>query len=401
VANILILGKYYFPYEGGIEQNTRMVAESLATRHSVTALVNAHDPSLSSDEIVNGVRVLRKKVNITIQSQPISLFLLKDIRLRDYDLIHFHAPNPFASILLLISLSLLGIRAKIIITHHMDIYGRQFLRSLVIPFYHALVKMSDLVLVTSRKNAVVSRDLPAYASISVIPLSIRPSNYAPTEAERRSAKAWAAALTGGAPAIGFLGRHARYKGLKVLIEAMAQLPKAHVLIGGDGSYRAEAEGVAQRLNITDRVHFLGRVDETERRRLLCAIDVFAFPSTENTEAFGVALLEAMACGTPVVASDLPTGVTDVAIHEDTALLAIPGSPDSLAIQLQRLLDNESLRQAIAKRGTAHLIATMTDEVVSQQILALIDGVLARPNRRVSPSTSVPPVDDAQAFVSRP
>src|SRR5690606_7166741 len=97
-----------------------------------------------------------------------------------------------------------------------------------------------------------------------------------------------------------------------------------------GPFREPCMQLAAELGVADRVHFPGALSAAEKSRLLLAIDVFAFPSTEITEAFGVSQLEAMLHGTAVVASNLPTGVTDVAIDEVTALLAEPGNADQLA-----------------------------------------------------------------------
>jgi rhamnosyl/mannosyltransferase len=80
------------------------------------------------------------------------------------------------------------------------------------------------------------------------------------------------------------------------------------------------------------------------RILLHAADVFAFPSIDRCEAFGIAQLEAMACGKPVVASDLATGVRLVNQHEVTGLLVRPGDPDALSQALNRLLGEPALRE---------------------------------------------------------
>jgi rhamnosyl/mannosyltransferase len=375
MARILIVGKYYHPFEGGIEANTLSIAELLAKSHQVTALVNAHSPEVRSERI-NGVDVIRKKRDLHIKSQPVSFGFFGGVRLQDYDVIHFHAPNPYASVLLSLKMALSGARTPLVITHHMDIFGRKALRALTMGFYLRLARQARAVIVTSKKNAAVSADLPKGLEPAVIPLGIAPANYPITDDLRREGKAWLQGLVGDAPAIGFLGRHARYKGLDVLLNALLQLPGAHAVIAGDGPYRASAEALAKELGLEARAHFLGKIDDRTKLKMLTAIDVFAFPSTEITEAFGVSQMEAMICGAPVVASNLPTGVTDVAIDGETALLAEPGSADSLAAQIRRLLDDRPLAEALGARGRNHILTNMSEAVVAERTRHVIEAALA-------------------------
>jgi len=103
-----------------------------------------------------------------------------------------------------------------------------------------------------------------------------------------------------------------FKGIDLLIKAMVALPPhIHLLLVGDGNMQSSYRRLANELQVADRVHFAGRLNKED---LICAyrsMDVFAFPSTNNAEAFGLVVLEAMACGVPVIASELP-GVRGVA-----------------------------------------------------------------------------------------
>ncbi|MFT4252816.1 MAG: glycosyltransferase [Caulobacter sp.] len=371
MAKILIVGKYYHPFRGGIEANTASVAELLAQSHQVTALVNRHAPD-ARDEVINGVQVIRKPVEITVKNQPLALGLFRGVDLADYDVIHFHAPNPYVAALLWTKLFLGGIKTPLVITHHMEIYGRKLLREASIGFYRWLARRARSVIVTSKKNADISLDLPKGIKTTVIPLGIDEDNYVVTDQIRAEGRAWRAELAGDAPMIGFLGRHARYKGLDVLMKALAEMPGVHAAIAGDGPERAGAEQLVQTLELADRVHFLGKINDDDKLRMLSTIDAFAFPSTEITEAFGVSQLEAMLCGAPVVATDLPTGVTDVAIHEETALLAAPGSVESLTAQLRRMIDDRALASTLAENGRRHVLVNMSEQVVARRTCDVIE-----------------------------
>jgi rhamnosyl/mannosyltransferase len=145
----------------------------------------------------------------------------------------------------------------------------------------------------------------------------------------------------------------------------------HALVAGDGPCRPAARALATELGVADRVHWLGRVDHAGKLRLLAASDAFAFPSTENTEAFGIAQLEAMAAGVPVVASDLPTGVTEVAMHGRTAVLAPPGDPPALAAGLIRLLADRALARRLARRARSRVARDYALAAAARRVEAVL------------------------------
>ncbi len=132
----------------------------------------------------------------------------------------------------------------------------------------------------------------------------------------------------------------RFKGVDMLIKAMPRLPEnIHLLLVGDGELQSKYRRLAGDLKVSDRVHFAGRLNQED---LLCAyrsMDVFAFPSTNGAEAFGLAMLEAMACGVPIVASRLP-GVRVIA--QDAGLLIPKADLDCLVQALRLMASDENL-----------------------------------------------------------
>ena len=150
------------------------------------------------------------------------------------------------------------------------------------------------------------------------------------------------------PTVLFVGRHEERKGLAVLLEALASLPPTvHLWVAGRGP---ETERLQSATAGDVRVAWLGRIDDEERARRLRGADVVCAPSLHG-ESFGVVLLEAMAAGTPVVASDL-AGYRNVARGDREALLVPPGDPRALATALQRVLDDASCAAELVAAGTA-------------------------------------------------
>ena len=148
------------------------------------------------------------------------------------------------------------------------------------------------------------------------------------------------------PTIMFCGRHEPRKGLDVLLNALAELPSdVRCWVGSDGP---ETAALQSRFAGDPRIEWLGRLTDDEKIARLASADVFCAPSLRG-ESFGVVLIEAMAAGTPIVASDLP-GYRRVALPEVHALLTPPGDTAALATALKRVLEDAELGRALAVQG---------------------------------------------------
>lgn len=148
------------------------------------------------------------------------------------------------------------------------------------------------------------------------------------------------------PAIFFLGRHEERKGLDVLLAALARLgPEVECWVAGEGP---DTRALKQQFGHDHRIQWLGRISEDEKLARLRGASVFCAPSLRG-ESFGVVLIEAMAAGTPVVASSLD-GYLNVATDGVDAVLVPPGDVDSLADALRALLDDPARRSALADAG---------------------------------------------------
>jgi phosphatidylinositol alpha-mannosyltransferase len=149
-----------------------------------------------------------------------------------------------------------------------------------------------------------------------------------------------------APTIFFIGRHEPRKGLAVLLEAFADLPSdVRLWVGGEGD---ETDALRALHRGDDRIEWLGRLSDAERDSRLRGATVYCSPSVRG-ESFGMVLLEAMAAGTALVASDLD-GHRNVATDEVDALLAPVGDAAALAKALRRVLEDESLRSELIAGG---------------------------------------------------
>jgi glycosyltransferase involved in cell wall biosynthesis len=140
------------------------------------------------------------------------------------------------------------------------------------------------------------------------------------------------------PLAGCVGRLVPEKGVDVFIEALAQLPDVHGVIAGDGPERDALQRLARERGVGARLSFTGVLTAAEAERVIGALDVLALPSRTRpnwAEQFGRVIIEAMAAGVPVVASD--SGSIAVVAGGD-ALLVPEGNATALAVSLKAALD---------------------------------------------------------------
>ena len=177
------------------------------------------------------------------------------------------------------------------------------------------------------------------------------------------------------PAVFFLGRHEERKGLAVLLQAMRMLDlDVSCWVAGDGPdtdrLRIEHAG-------DTRIEWLGRVDEAEKLARLRGASVVCAPSLHG-ESFGVVLIEAMAAGTPVVASSLD-GYRNVATDGVDALLVEPGNAPALAAALERVLCEPALAEALVAKGSDR-----ADEFSMSRLADEYVAIYSRLSSRVTP-----------------
>jgi phosphatidylinositol alpha-mannosyltransferase len=174
------------------------------------------------------------------------------------------------------------------------------------------------------------------------------------------------------PTIFFLGRHEPRKGLEVLLEAVAELPRdVRVWVGGDGPQSAE---LRERFAHDPRIEWLGRITDDEREARMRGCTVYCSPSVRG-ESFGMVLLEAMAAGCALVASDLE-GHRNVATDGRDALLAPVGDSAALAKALRRVLDDDALRKELVAGGRRRA-DDLSMVHLAERYVAIYEQVIAR------------------------
>jgi phosphatidyl-myo-inositol alpha-mannosyltransferase len=253
---------------------------------------------------------------------------LEALRSFDPDVVHLHEPfSPGANVAVLV-----GTEVPTIGTFHASFPGRNGWYD---AFRMPLRRMVERMAVRTAVSEEARRNVEATFGVPCDILANGVDHQAFAEAEP-----WPS----DRPVIFFVGRHEPRKGLATLLDAFAGLERDAVLwVAGTGPQTA-----ALRARGDHGVEWLGTISEEEKARRLRAATVACFPSIEG-ESFGVVLLEAMAAGAAVVASDL-TGYRDVARAEREALLVPAGDAPSIRAALERLLRDAPTRSALVEAG---------------------------------------------------
>lgn len=378
---VLHVGKFYPPVSGGMEKVVQVLCESERPAVDSRVLV-AHTSPATVHETVNGVPVTRaasvKKIGAVALCPSFPYWM----RRLAADVMVIHEPNPLA----IVAHALVSPRSRLIFWVHAEVVRPQWrYRLFYRPFLRRCLRRAAHIVVASPAVAALAVELqPHRHKCVVIPYAIDPDRHRlePGDQVRvdvlRSDRAESLVL--------FVGRMVTYKGVDVLLKALVHT-RARAVLVGDGPMRNAWERMAGELGISDRVRFAGEVADSELRILYNACDLFVLPSVTRAEAFGVVQLEAMACRKPVICTELPSGVPWVNQHDETGLVVPAGDATALALAINRLAADATLRRTMGERGRARVLAHFTVPRFVEQTSSLYRSALAAP--AAGPAAVVP------------
>ncbi len=288
-----------------------------------------------------------------------------------FELVHLQFPaDPMAHL----SVSLLPRGVKRIISWHSDIIRQQELLALYRPFRDRLVRSADAIIAATPAHIRSSEQLAAVRDRAR--LHVVPYGFDLTRFRERPPLADELRRRHGTQFLVFaLGRHVYYKGFEFLIRALAAMPEAALMLGGQGPLTGELKNIARESGVAARVHFVGRIAEAELPAYYHACDAFCLSSVEPAEGFGIVQIEAMASGKPVVCCELHNGVTWVNQDGVTGLVVPPADPAALAGALRRLMQDPALRERLGEQGRARAFSVFTLEAMARGTLEIYRAVL--------------------------
>lgn len=333
---ILQVNKLYPPHLGGIENVVREVAENLAESGWQSDVLVCRERGSRSVEKDKGVKIYRAASLGRLFSLPISwdFFRLFKKVVKGHDILLIHHPFPLASL----ARFLYGTKTSLLaVWYHSDIVRQRVLYWLVYPFLYFDLKSARVIFVSSHRLAENSPLLSKFLDkCQVIPFGIDPVYYQDdyhdqvSDLHRRYGRFMLA-----------VGRLVYYKGYPILLEALKTAP-GKLLIIGSGPLETRLRRMIKINNLTERVIIISnRPDNLVPYYQAC--EFLVFPSQARTEAFGLVQIEAMACGKPVINTNLPTGVPEVSLNGETGLTVPIKDNVRLAEAIKSLWEDEDLR----------------------------------------------------------
>jgi rhamnosyl/mannosyltransferase len=337
---------FFPPTRGGVEQHVADICRSLPG-FEFAVLTSARSRQRNVDD-VDGVRVVRSPEYARPCSTPVTPGWWRDLRGDDADLLHLHLPNPFAEMAVLAG----GRATPMVASYYAEMMRSPALARRYGPIQDRFLQRAERIVVSSPVLAMTASALRPYRDrVVVIPFGADPDEWPTNERDTDDIRA-----RHPGPIVLFLGRLVWYKGVEVLIEAMASVD-ATLVVAGDGPERSRLESLARRRNLAHRVRFVGEVTNSERASYYRAADVFVLPSVSRAETFGIAMLEAMSVATPVISTELGTGTSWVNRSGDTGIVVPPRDPGALAAAIALLLRDHDLREGLgagaARRAHQH------------------------------------------------
>jgi glycosyltransferase involved in cell wall biosynthesis len=365
---------FFPPHVGGLETYVFYVSRGLVQLgHEVTVITSKIPKSAPVREVIDGVQVVRLEPFGSFFGFPFLPSLLNNLWWADCDVIHGHINSPLTVEVAALVSKVRG--TPFVLTYHADMLPEDvsigkvcWARGFSL-FYERFLKsfncqVSRKIILTSSSYLQLSKFTQKFEEkVIVVPNGVDLTRFNPSicgdEVRNR--------LTmDNEKLILFVGRLVPYKGLVVLFRAFSEVLKkglkARLVLVGNGPLKKLLVDLAEELDIQRSVVFIGEVLLTDLPSYYRAADVFVLPSRSRSEAFGLAMLEAMACGVPIIATEVG-GIPFVL--KGNGILVPPGDSLSLVNAILNLLKNDDLRRMLGKQALIRAREFSWDQAVKE------------------------------------
>lgn len=377
MSKIVHFGKYYPPDAGGIESVTSSLAQGAVSAGHDVSVVCFKKSAAEDNSVINGVRVFRLPIARLVASQPLGMrYLFACVNAaRGADLVHLHVPNMLGAL----SALFIGRKTRVLVHWHADVINKGWLGRLLRPLEVALLKRADCIVATSQVYAHASPMLSQFESkVTIVPIGVtdarKHAGSSDTACTEAKIPAELSRTLAGRKVILAVGRLVPYKGFDVLIEAAKRLrDDVVVVIVGGGPLQSSLAAAIREASAEDRVILAGRLSDGALHALFAKASIYCMPSVTRAEAFGVVLLEAMAYGLPIVATDIPGSGVPWVNQQGVSGINVPvNDAPALADACNRILGSDQDRTRFSEGARRRFMMEFTEEVSVKRMMAAYD-----------------------------
>jgi len=360
------------PYKGGMNEVAYYFSRELAKKENeVTVFCPLYNKNLQKEEEMEGFKIKRLNPLFKFGNAAFIPSICK--KLKGFDVVHLHYPFFGVAEFLWLKKILSKKKIKLIITYHMDVTGKNALKpafkfhtKFIMP---RILKSADKITVSSidyfkNSNAYCSELMD---KVIELPFGVDKNIYKPLDKDKQLMYKYNLENDDEVILmIGGLDKAHYFKGLGYLLRtfklirdtrkaltATGEKKNIKIIIIGEGNLKDHYKNIAGQLGIKNQIIFTGGISDEEKIKLINISHINVLPSIDTSEAFGIVLLEAMACAKPVIASNLP-GVRSVVEDGVNGLLCEAKNEEALAGKIKYLLDNPYIARQMGAAGFAKI-----------------------------------------------
>ncbi|MGF7119005.1 glycosyltransferase family 4 protein [Methanobacterium oryzae] len=361
----------FYPFIGGVENYVYYSSKELVKLgHNVTVIC-ANEPSTEKEEVVDGIKVKRLSYLGKIANTNVTSRLPFAISKEDFDIIHTHIPTPWSADWSNIFSKLK--RKPLVVTYHNDIIGSGF-ADYIARFYNVtalklLLNQADRIIITQPNYLHSSLYLEDYSDkVEVIPNGVDVEKFRPINITKEKNTLFFLSL---------LDEFHKYKGLdyllKAIIKVKKEIPDIKLIVGGKGALLDYYADLTEKYGLKNNVEFHGFIPDEKIVEYYNKCNVFVLPSiSSKQEGFGIVVLEALACETPVISTEIVGAAADVK-NSNSGIIVPPKDVDELADAIIKILSDEHKLKKMGKNGrifveksyTWHKVAKMMANVYKE------------------------------------
>lgn len=361
----------FYPFIGGVENYVYYSAKELVKLGHDVTVICANEPSIEKNGIIEGIKFKRLSYFGKIANTNITPYLPFTLSKEDFDIIHTHIPTPWSADWSNIYSKLK--KKPLVVTYHNDIIGNGF-AEYIARFYNgsalkSLLNHADRIIITQPNYLNSSPYLEDYShKIEVIPNGVDVKKFKPLDIDKQKNTLFFLSL---------LDEFHKYKGLdyllKALVKVKTEIPDVKLIVGGEGVLLDHYTGLVNEYGLKDNVEFHGFIPDEKIVEYYNRCSVFVLPSiSSKQEGFGIVVLEALACETPVISTEIVGVAADVK-KSNSGIIIPPRDVDELANAIIKILSHYGKSREMGKNGrifveksyTWHKVAKMMEKVYKE------------------------------------